>query len=120
MEYGICRLSIVPVRTEASEKSELCTQLLFGEAYVVQQYSEDKKWMNIQTVFDQYSGWINAIQHSSLSESYYQAYVNTPHRVCAGFINVVILDDVEFAILPGSLLPFYKDSKCTIEENEYI
>ncbi|MFT5822707.1 MAG: hypothetical protein ACI8ZM_003964, partial [Crocinitomix sp.] len=30
--YGICNLSIIPVRASASDESEIVTQLLFGDA----------------------------------------------------------------------------------------
>ena len=31
--YGICHLSIIPVRKDLSSKSELVTQLIYGELY---------------------------------------------------------------------------------------
>ncbi len=63
MAYGICKLSVVPVRTEPSDRGELCTQLLFGELYQVTEQTEDEKWLRINNLFDQYTGWISAIQH---------------------------------------------------------
>ena len=32
-DYGVCRLSVVPVRAGAADQSEQVTQLLFGDHY---------------------------------------------------------------------------------------
>ena len=56
MQYGICFLSILPVRSMPDEASELVTQLLFGEHYKVLECR--KNWSRIKTVFDKCEGWI--------------------------------------------------------------
>jgi len=35
MDYGICDLSIVPLRLEPSDASELVSQVLFGEDFEI-------------------------------------------------------------------------------------
>ena len=35
MKYGICNLSIVPIRYEANDKSEQTSQLLYGETFII-------------------------------------------------------------------------------------
>ena len=35
MRFGMCNLSMVPVRFEPSHKSEMVTQLLFGELFEI-------------------------------------------------------------------------------------
>jgi hypothetical protein len=40
MRYGICHLSIIPVRIEPSETSEMSSQLLFGEHFKVLEKKE--------------------------------------------------------------------------------
>lgn len=57
-------IPVVSLRKDPSEKSELVTQLLFGEQYVVlDRYSD---WLLVQCVHDQYEGWISAAQHSGM------------------------------------------------------
>ena len=70
MKYGICNLSIVPVRAEASDASELVTQLLFGELYKVT--DTRKKWVKIRMTFDGYEGWIDRKQAFELEKDQYQ------------------------------------------------
>ena len=57
MLYGICNLSIVPLRLEASDASEMVTQVLFGEDFKV--LEKEKKWSKIRLSFDSYEGYID-------------------------------------------------------------
>src|SRR4051812_46790296 len=56
MEYGICSVAAAPVRKEASHRSEMVNQLLFGETMEV--LEEKDEWFRIRTVYDQYEGWL--------------------------------------------------------------
>ncbi len=67
MKHGICPLSIVPVRADASDASEMVTQLLFGDLYAV--LESRKKWLRIKMSFDGYEGWIDAKQAFEISKS---------------------------------------------------
>ena len=65
-KYGICDLSVVPVRKSPSSKSELVTQLLFGELYTITKQTE--KWSYIKIHDDSYGGWINYSQLKIISK----------------------------------------------------
>ena len=69
MNYGICHLSIVPVRLEASDASEMVTQLLFGDLYKVTE--QRKKWVKIRMVYDGYEGWIDRNQAFEIDKAQY-------------------------------------------------
>ena len=64
MERYICENIFVPLRSAPSHKSEMFSQILFGEKYTVTDKSGS--WMKIQTLFDNYSGWIDMdhLQHT--------------------------------------------------------
>ena len=66
MKYGICNLSIVPIRSEANDKSEQTSQLLYGETFVI--VEERTKWAKIKLCFDNYIGWINNKQFEIINE----------------------------------------------------
>lgn len=106
MQFGICRLSLVPVRTEPSDRSEMCTQLLFGEIYRVQEQSTDGKWLSVQTLYDQYNGWISAIQHLQISDGYLEAYEKETHPCTTSLLASVQTSKNTYHLLPGSTLPF--------------
>jgi hypothetical protein len=59
---GIAKLPLIPIRAEASSKSELVSQLLFGEVYEVIEQVGD--WYKIENQSDSYIGWINKTQFS--------------------------------------------------------
>lgn len=71
MQYGICELSIVPVRSEASDISEMVTQLLYGDHFKI--IEERKKWVKIRIAFDLYEGWIDKKQVRFITEDFYSA-----------------------------------------------
>ncbi len=67
LKYGICKFTVVPVRKKPDHRSEQVTQLLFGETYRLLSVSENNEWLQIEVVYDHYTGWIAANQHQKLS-----------------------------------------------------
>ncbi|CAN1555294.1 Endopeptidase, NLPC/P60 domain containing protein [Flavobacteriaceae bacterium] len=67
--FGICNLAIIPLRAEASDKSEIVSQVLFGEHFEV--LEQQKQWFRIKLQFDNYEGWIDSKQCQQISESNY-------------------------------------------------
>ena len=53
----ICENVFVPLRSGPAHKSEMLSQVLFGEKYQILDYSGH--WMKIETDFDNYAGWID-------------------------------------------------------------
>ena len=70
MQYGICNLGIVPIRLEASDKSELVTQALYGDFFKV--LEQRKKWSRIRFAFDKYEGWIDNKQYLEINKEAYE------------------------------------------------
>ena len=67
--FGICNLSIIPLRIEANDRSEIVSQVLFGEHFQVLEQS--KQWAKIKLHFDNYQGWIDVKQYQPISETSY-------------------------------------------------
>ncbi len=65
MDLFICENVFVPLRSGPSHKSEMLSQVLFGEKYRV--IDKSGCWMKIETVFDNYMGWID-IDHLQNTE----------------------------------------------------
>ncbi|MGI6719248.1 MAG: NlpC/P60 family protein [Bacteroidales bacterium] len=55
---GIILLSQTPLRAECNHKSEMISQLLFGDTYDIIDKNEDEKWLLIKSDYDGYIGWI--------------------------------------------------------------
>lgn len=64
MERYICENVFVPLRAAPTHKSEMLSQLLFGEKYTV--CDRSGSWLKIKTLFDNYNGWID-IDHLQCS-----------------------------------------------------
>lgn len=69
MRYGICKLSVVPMRKEASHESELVSELLFNDIYEV--IDENDEWVKARCLFDSYEGWVRKLQHFEIDEKEY-------------------------------------------------
>ena len=68
--FGICNLSSIPVRKNGDDKSEMISQLLYGDLYEVIEKKE--KWVLIKINFDDYKGWIDNKQFSEIeSENHF-------------------------------------------------
>ncbi|MFQ3173157.1 MAG: hypothetical protein ACI9WT_000764 [Flavobacterium sp.] len=65
--FGICNLAIIPLRFEPNDKSEIVSQVLFGEHFKV--LEQLKQWSRIKMQFDGYEGWVDSKQYQSISES---------------------------------------------------
>ena len=69
MQYGICHLSIVPIRSNAEETAEMISQLLYGEHFKV--LEQRKNWSKIRAAFDQCEGWVQNLQIILIDENEY-------------------------------------------------
>lgn len=65
--FGICNLAMVPLRSEASDKSEIVSQVLFGEHFEI--LEQQKQWSLIKMQYDGYEGWVDSKQFQLISES---------------------------------------------------
>src|SRR6476620_4228740 len=67
--FGICNLAIVPLRAEASDRSEIVSQVLFGEHFEVLETA--KQWTRIKLQYDGYEGWIDTKQFRQITKEQY-------------------------------------------------
>lgn len=76
MQYGICPLSIIPVRAEPNDRSEMVSQLIYGDSFEV--LETKKSWLKIRISFDQYEGWVDAKQTLEIKEEDWLAINQLP------------------------------------------
>jgi hypothetical protein len=118
MRYGISNLSIVPVRTDPSETSEMCTQILFGEHYSI--LDENKKWCKVKLEFDGYVGWIDQKMVNEIPEKTFMQISQQHAIITTDPFNIVQPEKgySNFLIVAGSSLPFYKSGNNTFKIGE--
>tara|TARA_R110002096_G_C14433362_1_gene710106 strand:- start:5 stop:754 length:750 start_codon:yes stop_codon:yes gene_type:complete len=71
MQYGICNLSIVPLRDEPADTSELVSQVIYGDFFKI--LEQRKQWSKIRLAFDKYEGWVDNKQYVEISEDQYKS-----------------------------------------------
>ncbi len=103
MLYGICNLSIVPLRSEPSDPSEMVSQVLYGEHFKI--LEKRKKWSRIRLAFDTYEGWIDNKQYLEITEENYKDFDAKPFDVTADLIEYISCENDQLTpIVLGSSL----------------
>jgi len=106
--YGVAIQSPVPIRREPKEQSEMVSQLLFGEYYKV--VSNNGSWIKINTLFDNYSGWIDLALFRGVNETEYENAVSGPRIVVdAVFAKISAPGQPPMLIPAGSELPGFDE-----------
>lgn len=117
--FGYCNLSIVPCRKDTSDKSEMVTQLLFGEYFEITE--EYKTWVRIRSGIDGYEGWIDVKQFQPVSKETYQLLKKHTPVYVSDILGVLTdeTDNVSFPVTIGSMLPFTKGKDIVIEKRKF-
>jgi len=119
-QYGICHLSVVPVRKEAGDRFEMTTQLLFGDFFEIISSTIDGKWVQIQNYFDAYTGWIDAKQFLPVDDEYVHKLIQTPPVFCKSLYALAKSETRFFPLLMGSTLPLYKNGIISLGDEPFI
>lgn len=121
MSFGIADLSIIPMRREQSERSEMVSQILFGELFEILEMEE--KWVYVRLVHDDYQGWVDRKMVMLVSDEYARKYQEEPPILATEVFNIV-LKDGDYGnklIVSGSVFPFFDATtrKMQIGEDTY-
>lgn len=119
LEYGICNVSLAPCRAEPSDRSEMVTQILFGEHLEV--IAKEKSWAFIRNAYDNYEGWIDIKQYLPVSAETYGELNSAPLFLTSDFIQVMTEVDakVSFPVTIGCHLPLFNNGICNLEGHEF-
>ena len=117
--FGICNLSVVPCRAEASDRSEMVTQLLFGERFRI--LEEHTSWCKIKIADDGYECWIGAKQFLPISGSTYLELEKSKSIHSFELVQAISskTNAKVFPILLGSTLPNFNNSILSFENEVY-
>jgi cell wall-associated NlpC family hydrolase len=118
MHYGICNLSIVPLRIEPCDKSEQVSQLLFGEHFKVLEIR--RKWSKIRLSFDNYEGWIDNNQYEKIEEETYTNLEESNITLAGELIEFATDKNQNFlTVTIGSNLPHYNNQNFLLNNTNY-
>jgi gamma-D-glutamyl-L-lysine dipeptidyl-peptidase len=115
--YGIASVSIVPVRAEPSHRSEMVTQLLFGEHFeVIEQQGE---WLRVKIAFDNYEGWLTSPQIAELDFKDFTFLQKTGAFLSYDLVQLLMADNNIYSVAIGSVLPFFENGWCRINNSKF-
>src|SRR3546814_10438613 len=105
MSYGICNLPLIPLRKEPSHRSELISQLLFGESFEILERKND--WLFVRIAHDGYQGWVEGQQQTGITEAVFNSLRDEPQALTDLSAHAICMKlgyDEMMHLLPGSTL----------------
>ena len=116
MKFGISILSIVPMRSEISDKSEMVSQILFGEIYKI--IEQRKKFSKVRLSHDKYEGWICNKQVNEIDEETFKSFLSNKKNYTTDILDIIRSESLQTIVL-GSILPKLDQKKFTIGSKTY-
>lgn len=110
--HAIALHSIIPMRAEAAESSEMLTQMLFGETCTI--LEELPRWKRVRSDLDGQEGWVDFKMITTMSareyRTYHKQWRDTPARVLFPMVYAVSGNNQQTIPLTlGTRLPNYTE-----------
>ena len=105
---GICQLSSIALRSEPSHRSQMVSQLIYGETYDILA-NEGKDWLRIQCAFDNYTGFIPANQYFPFEREGFPLL----------FTGNIAMDQVNNLVPKGAEI-YHRDDLVEVEDDELL
>ena len=115
MQYGISNLSIVPVRVESSDASEMVSQILFGEQYKI--LEERKMFSRVRISHDKYEGWICNKQVTEVEKTVYDNLLDSKKLYTKDVLDIIKSDSFlqkDAIIFDENFFLLLSSSNCTL------
>ena len=101
MEFGICNLSLIPLRINPNHDSEMISQLFYGETFSIIDSKND--WFKISLSWDGYKGWINKKQLKKIGEvDFEKLNTNKSHYITNLFEYISLKNGLIFPVCIGA------------------
>ncbi|MFO7999015.1 MAG: C40 family peptidase [Bacteroidales bacterium] len=102
MEFGVCLNGFACVRERPDHRSEMVSQLLFGELFEVLETRNG--WHHVMQQFDKYQGWVPVNQVELIGFETYEQTKALPHFFAGDLIGIMEneTDQTSFPISAGS------------------
>jgi hypothetical protein len=101
MEYAVIALPAAPVRRKPDHRSEMVSQLLFGETVKVLK-EKGKLWIKVKSLHDEYEGWTTSSLIMEVSKEF---ALKKSFYVAEGLLGLITIGDKKMNIPAGSSLP---------------
>jgi len=116
MQPAICCLPCSPLRADSSHKSEMVSQLLFGECCMILD-QEQSDWVKIKCKYDGYEGWCQSSHVVEIGQSLYET---EEKKLTRGWITELQYNGYSMKVPFGSLLPGLKKGHTNWGKNKLV
>jgi len=116
MEYAACQVSLAPLRAHPSDKSEMVSQLLFGETMEVHEAKDS--WRYVTCSWDGYAGWVDGKQIKRLTPSEFDDYAER-HAINLSLVEGLMAADHFIPLTMGAALPRYDGLRCSLGDQSF-
>ncbi len=103
-KYGVATCSIIPVRKEPDERSEMTSQVLFGELFLIKEQSI--KWSKVTLADDNYYGWIDNKMFTVIDTDTFNMLYQNHKTILKSSHTVYTPNDQKMFLVQGSSVPF--------------
>ena len=105
MPYGICNLSIIPLKLEPSDSCGMINQMLYGEYFEI--LEQRQHWSRIRSGFDSYEGWLDNKQFLPISEDTYNKLQSEDKVFTSDLVEFISDENQNLMPIPlGSILNY--------------
>jgi hypothetical protein len=115
--FGVCKVSVAPVRLDPSDSSEIVTQLLFGDPVII--LEKGQPWIKIRFEADNYEGWMDFKQLTYLEDPEYLDYLEKPIVYLHDRFLEIIGPLGKQLLMMGSRLPNFDGKSIRLGNNTY-
>jgi cell wall-associated NlpC family hydrolase len=110
--FGVATVSVSPMRAKPSESAEMVSQVLMG--YGVRVLKKKKGWIYVQSLEDNYIGWMEESQLVQQTPEEYERWIQSPLVITSAYVALVVAQPNDSAqticdVTSGVLLQ-YKDN----------
>ncbi len=114
--YAACQVSLAPLRAHPSDKSEMVSQLLFGETVEILESKDN--WRHVICAWDGFSGWVDAKQVKRLTPSEFDDY-REHSPVNLSLVEGLMAADHFIPLTLGAALPRYDGLRCQLGDQSF-
>ena len=115
MDFGKCCVPVSSMRAEPSHKSEMVSQLIFGEHCIINE--QKNEWIKIICKYDNYTGWCLQSHINKIEKEEYEMELK---KLSAEWINKIEYNNKPMMIPFGSYVDSSTNGDAYTKKNEII
>ena len=112
MAFTVCMVPVAPMRKEAAHRSEMVSQLLFGE--IAELLEETTLFSRVRCLYDAYEGWCQKTQLAAIEPALFDEH---NRLLTAEWSNTATINDQLIQLPLGTPLSIFKKGMAIIGSN---